>query len=466
MKQLLITLLLFWSINVFAQQTYDIVIVGGTPGGLTTALAAAKLGKTSVILERTQHIGGLPSNGLGATDIVTRAATTGLFREFTCRIKDYYKKKYGVASTQYQRCDDGFRFEPSVAEQVFTDWLGEYKGLITVLTMRQFDSSPRNLKKVDDKIVQINILNRDKNTQEEYRGKIFIDATYEGDLAAAAGVPFRVGREGKNEFGEPGAGSVYKYWHGPEMDASTFIGDNAVQAYNYRLCLTKNPNNKVPITKPLNYDRNEYTSIIDDVWTGRHTQAEMVNVTPEMLEANRKHIAKGNPTMIPGDKWGLGKVVNLVEIPNEKTDANNQHAAFVSSDLPEENWAWPTAGWTWRDKFATRLREYTEGLLWFAQNDKELPDHFRKAAREWGYAKDEYTDNGHFPRQVYVREGRRFEGLHFFIASDAMPVKGGGRPPVYLSSITASHYGFDSHATHKREPGMVHLSKPTTTGCA
>ena len=93
------------------------------------------------------------------------------------------------------------------------------------------------------------------------------------------------------------------------MDASTFIGDNAVQAYNYRLCLTKNPNNKVPITKPKNYDRNEYASIIDDVWTGRHTQAEMVNVTLEMLEANKKHIAKGNPTMIPGDKWGLGKVV-------------------------------------------------------------------------------------------------------------------------------------------------------------
>lgn len=458
MKQLLTTLLLFWSINIFAQQTYDIVIVGGTPGGLTTALAAAKLGKTSVILERTQHIGGLPSNGLGATDIVTRAATTGLFREFTCRIKDYYKKKYGVTSIQYQRCDDGFRFEPSVAEQVFTDWLGEYKDLITVLTMRQFDSSPHNIKKVDDKIVKINVLNRDNNTQEEYQGKIFIDATYEGDLAAAAGVPFRVGREGKNEFGEPGAGSVYKYWHGPEMDASTFIGDNAVQAYNYRLCLTKNPDNKVPITKPKNYDRNEYASIINDVWTGRHTQAEMVNVTLEMLEANKKHIAKGNPTMIPGDKWGLGKVVNLVEIPNEKTDANNQHAAFVSSDLPEENWAWPTAGWAWRDKFATRLREYTEGLLWFAQNDKELPVHFRKAAREWGYAKDEYTDNGHFPRQVYVREGRRFEGLHFFIASDAMPVKGSGRPPVYSSSITASHYGFDSHATHKREPGMVHLN--------
>ena len=150
MKQLLTTLLLFWSINIFAQQTYDIVIVGGTPGGLTTALAAAKLGKTSVILERTQHIGGLPSNGLGATDIVTRAATTGLFREFTCRIKDYYKKKYGVTSIQYQRCDDGFRFEPSVAEQVFTDWLGEYKDLITVLTMRQFDSSPHNIKNCEN----------------------------------------------------------------------------------------------------------------------------------------------------------------------------------------------------------------------------------------------------------------------------------------------------------------------------
>ena len=98
-----------------------------------------------------------------------------------------------------------------------------------------------------------------------------------------------------------------------------------------------------------------------------------------------------------------------MKLPNQKTDGNNQHAAFISTDLPEENWPWPTSSWEWRDKFAKRLKDYTLGLFWFAQNDPELPEHFRKAMLEWGLAKDEYQDNEYFPRQVYVREGRRFE---------------------------------------------------------
>lgn len=98
-----------------------------------------------------------------------------------------------------------------------------------------------------------------------------------------------------------------------------------------------------------------------------------------------------------------------------------------------------------------------EGLFWFAQNDPELPAHFRKAAKEWGLAKDEYVDNGHFPRQVYVREGRRFEGDYFFTAQDALPVFPGSRPPIHKSSITSSHYALDSHAVRKREKGRIHL---------
>ena len=449
--------LLFICLNCFAQKNYDLVIVGGNPGGIMSAISAARMGKTSVILERTEYVGGLPGNGLGATDIATRAATTGLFREFVDRIKQHYVDMYGANSEQVKMASGGYHFEPSVAAKVFDQMLSEYKDKITILTMRQFDAEKENISIANDKIKCISILNRTTGQTEEYYGKVFLDATYEGDLGAAAGIPFRVGREGKSEFNEPGAGRVYKYWGGKEGRGSTFDKDNAIQAYNYRLCLTNDPQNRVEMRKPEHYNREEYMSIVEDVWTGNHAQWQMESVTPEMMEENRRHIKAGNPTKIPGDVWGIAKITNIVHVPNKKTDANNQHAVFLSTDLPEENWPWPTASWEWRDKFAQRLREYTEGLFWFAQNDPELPLHFRKATKEWGLAKDEYTDNGNFPRQVYVREGRRFEGLYFFTANDALPAAMGGRPPVHASSITASHYALDSHAVLKREPGRVHL---------
>lgn len=448
-------LFIFFTTVSFAQ--YDIVIVGGTPGGIMAGIAAARQGKTSVILERTSHIGGLPANGLGATDIGTRGATTGLFAEFISRIKNYYVTKYGADSKQVKDCSDGFHFEPSVAEKILEEMIGEHKNKITVLKMRQFDALDQNITIKNDRIEKITVLDRETNKTEEYTAKVFIDATYEGDLGAAARVPFRTGREGKDEFNEPGAGVVYKYWGGPEAEGTTGLPDNAVQSYNYRLCLTKDPANRVEVKKPLKYNRDEYVSLIDDVWTGRHTNVQMASVTKAMLEENRKHIAAGNPTKIPGDVWGIAKITNMVVLPNEKTDANNQHLAFISTDLPEENWPWPTSSWAWRDAYAQRLRDYIQGLVWFAQNDKELPAHFRKAAKEWGFAKDEYMDNGNFPRQVYVREGRRFEGLYFFTAKDATAMSPGKRPPLHASSVTASHYALDSHAVRKREPGRVHL---------
>lgn len=458
MKRLyLFTTLLMLAWGLVAQERFDVVIVGGNPGGIMAAIAAARQGKTAVILERTRHLGGLPVNGLGATDIATRQATTGLFHEFTNRIKQYYVNRYGADSQQVKDCSDGFHFEPSVAAVVYQEMLSEHADKITVRLMRQFDAEAPYLVLREECIESISVLNREKGWRETYYGRVFIDATYEGDLGAAAGVPFRIGRESKTEFGEPGAGRAYEYWKSLPADGSTGEADNAVQAYNYRLCLTNDPANRMLFPKPASYNRDEYTSLIEDVWTGRNTQRAIRGVTDEMMEENRRHIAAGHPTKLPGDSWGIWKLSSMVTLPNRKTDGNNQHAAFISTDLPEENWPWPTSSWEWRDRFAQRLKDYTLGLFWFAQNDPELPAHFRKAMQEWGLAKDEYQDNAYFPRQVYVREGRRFEGVYFFTAKDALPVAPGKRPPLHANSITASHYALDSHAARKRETGRVHL---------
>lgn len=453
-------------------KNYDVVIVGGTPGGIMTAIAAAREGKSVLLLERTSHIGGLPANGLGATDITTRNATTGLFHEFVSRNKQYYIDKYGNSSQQVKDCSDGYHFEPSVAEQTFHSMINTQGDRITVLYNRQFDSEPQNIKRSGKVIEAVRILNRENRQIETYMGKVFVDATYEGDLGAAANIPFRVGRESRDEFNEICAGKIYRHWgvqfgrgikshfngyEGYESEGTTYQGDNAVQAYNYRLCLTNDKSQMRPVLRPENYNRNEYISLIEDVWTGRNTGVDMQNITREQMEANRESLKKGNKTIIPGDPWGIAKITNMVKLPNAKTDANNQHMAFISTDLPEENWPWPTAGWEWRDNYAKRLKDYTLGLIWFAQNDKELPRHFREACKEWGLSTSEYLDNENFPRQVYVREGRRFEGIYFFTANDALPVTLGQRPPIHKQSIAASHYALDSHAVLKREEGRAHL---------
>lgn len=442
-----------------AVSDYDVVIVGGTPAGITAAIAAAREGKSCVLLERSEHIGGLPVNGLGATDIATRGATAGLFARFVALNKAYYTEHYGAGSRQVRDCSDGYHFEPKVAVGSFARMLAEAgPGKITVRTLRQFDAEAGNVIKRGDRIREIRILDRTTGRTERYRGRMFIDATYEGDLSAAAGVPFRLGREGADEYGEPCAGKIYRWWkHGPDGEGSTYEGDSTIQAYNYRLCLTDDPQNRLPIPKPQHYDREEFASLVGDVFEGRNTDARFRQADSAAIARNRQRIAAGERTAIPGDVWGMAKITSMTRLPNAKMDANNQHLALLSTDLPEENYPWPTADWAWRDRFAERLRDYTLGLLWFAQHDEALPEHFRKACLQWGLAADEYPDNGGFPRQVYVREGRRMEGLYFFTAHDALPEAAGKRPPLHNTSITASHYALDSHAVRKREAGRIHL---------
>lgn len=438
---------------------YDVVIVGGTPAGIAAAIAAAREGKNSVILERSARVGGLPVNGLGATDIATRGATAGLFARFVALNRAFYVEKYGEDSPQVRDCSDGYRFEPAVAAETFGRMLAEAgPGRITVLTGRQFDAEARHVEKRGERIVSIRILDRTTDREEHYRGAMFIDATYEGDLGAAAGVPFRIGRESADAYGEVCAGKIYRWWkHGPDAEGTTYEGDDAIQAYNYRLCLTDDPQNRLAVSRPARYDREEYVSLVGDVLEGRTTDVRYRGADSAAIAENRRRIEAGERTAAPGDVWGMSRVVSMTRLPNAKTDANNQHLALLSTDLPEENWPWPTADWTWRDRFAERLREYTLGLLWFVQHDEALPPHFREACLKWGLAADEYRDNGGFPRQVYVREGRRLEGCYFFTAADALPRAEGRRPPLHASSVTASHYALDSHAVRKREAGRVHL---------
>ncbi|PTY05146.1 FAD-dependent oxidoreductase [Opitutaceae bacterium EW11] len=420
-----------------ADRSSDLVVVGATPAGLMSAIAAARNGCSVLVLERSDHIGGLPANGLGATDIGTRGATGGLFLEFIRRIPRYYAETYGADSAQVRDCRSGHHFEPRVAEKVLHEMVAEWPG-ITVLTGVQFDSQPENVALEERRLAAIHVTRRDHGGRFTVRGRAFVDATYEGDLAAACGVPFRIGRESAAELGEPMAGRIFKIWEGPVGEGSTGEADRAIQAYNYRLPLTKVPENRRPIERPQSYRRDEYVELIDD------------------LRLDRTATLPGSTR--PEREWnGLGRVVNLEPLPNGKTDANNQHASLLSTDLPEENWPWPTASWEWRDRFARRLRDYTLGLLWFCQNDPELPSSFREACAPWGLALDEYVDNGNFPRQVYVREARRIMGRYVFSAHDALSGADGARPPVHADSVTASHYALDSHAVRKREQGRVNL---------
>ena len=411
---------------------YDAVIVGGTPGGIMAGIAIAKAGRRAVILERTAHVGGLPANGLGATDIHTKGATGGLFLEFVGRIKGHYADTYDADSQQVTDCAEGYRFEPRIAEKILLQMIAEQGDNLEVRTMRQFNHEPSNAIKDGKALKQIKIVNRESGAEEIYSAAVFVDATYEGDLAAAAGAPYMLGREGADEYGEPCAGKYYQRWtEPPDLYYSTGQGDNAIQSYNYRLALTNNPANMTQIKKPATYNRDEFVDLIDDVRLGRFA---------------------GSPTPMEFD--GIGLITNMARVPNQKVDGNNQHAAFLSTDLAEENWPYPTASWDWRDRFAQRLRDYILGLFYFAQNDPELPQDFRDRCNRWGLASDEFTNNGNFPRQIYVREGRRIRGEYLFTAHDALSKR---HTREHMTSITASHYSLDSHACLKREVGRPHL---------
>ena len=395
----------------------DVLVVGATPCGISAAIAAARSGSDVILTEMKDHMGGMMSNGLGKTDIGPRNTIGGIFGEFIDNVYAHYVDTYGPDSAQVRACSRGYYFEPSVAERTLNRMVKAEKRI-----KLRYHYRPDGVLMYRDRIHGVDFTDTRHKKRMQIRAGVVIDATYEGDVAAMAGVPYRVGRESREEFGEPIAGVLYMdHYTRMLLPGTTGEGDERVQAYNFRLCLTRNLKNRVMPKKPENYNRDEYLQVLESVEAGRiRTVQDVLNIEP---------------------------------LPNGKSDTNNMPRSLISTDLPEENYDYPEASYEEREKIVKRHRDYILGLLYFLQNDPDMPDELRAECAEWGFAKDEYRDNDHFPRQIYVREARRFWGLYTFSMHDAMLAPGMLRTPIHFDSIACGGYAMDSHATRKREPG-------------
>jgi len=396
----------------------DVLVIGATPCGIASAIAAARHGEKVILADMNDFMGGMMTNGLGVTDIGPRHTIKGIFKEFIDYVYQDYVDKYGPDSEQVKQCSMGYYFEPNVAERIFNRMVKAEKNITL-----KYHYRPDGVWMQRGKLDGVYFRDTKSNRRIQVRAAVFIDATYEGDIAAMCGATYRVGRESREEFGEPFAGVLYMdHYTRMILPGSTGRPDKRVQAYNYRLTLTANPENRVMPKKPATYNRDEYLDVLRSCREGRIKTVQ--------------------------------DVLNIVFIANGKSDTNNMPRSLISTDLPEENYTYPEASYEEREKIAQRHKDYILGLLWFLQNDPEMPEALRNECAQYGFAKDEYPDTeDHFPRQLYVREARRVWCDYNFTARDAMIGPGLERTPIHWNSIACGGYAMDSHATRKREEG-------------
>jgi hypothetical protein len=414
-----------------AQDRYDLVIYGGTSGGVAAAVQAKRMGKSAVIIEPGKHLGGLTSGGLGATDIGNKAAIGGISREFYRRVAQHYSKpeawKWQTAE-QYQSSrqrageEEMWTFEPHVAEQIFRDMLKESG--IPVIYGERLDLK-RGVKKDGLRIVSITM-----ESGRTFEGRMFLDTTYEGDLLAKAGCSYHVGRESnatynetlngaqpglkKHQFrvdvdpyivpGKPESGLLPGVHAGPPGERGQ--GDHRVQAYNFRMCLTDVPENRLPHPKPAGYD-------------------------PLRYELSLR-------TILAGQWDGLG---NPIMMPNRKTDTNNNGA--FSTDNIGMNYDYPDGDYATREKIFQEHVTYQQGWMWFLANDPRVPERIRNEANKWGLCKDEFQDTGGWPHQLYVREARRM------ISDTVMTQHHCQGREVAPQPVGLAAYTMDSHNTQR-----------------
>ncbi len=412
----------------FTPRQADIVVLGATPGGIAAAVAAARLGQSVSLIEYHRHIGGMAASGLGKSDIEHRELIGGLFREFTERVLATYVARHGADSDNVRLCDDGYYYEPSVAEAVFERMVGEQPGIGLHRGARLTDVACS-----DAAVTAITVVDRCSGRPTTIHGRQFIDATYEGDLFAAAGAAFRLGREARDEFNEPHAGVVYyDYQDGRFLPGTTGAADARLPAYTYRLCLTTDPANAHPLTEPPpSYDRSEYVGYFDDLAAGRLSG-------PKTLKPGRGY----NPAHFDT----LMRALSVTEIPNRKTDVNINPRP-LGFPFPEENRGYIEGDDATRHRIRRRHRDLSLGLLWFLQHDEQVPAEHRRIANGYHLPRDEFTDNGHFPFQLYVREGRRLVGEYTLTEHDMTT---GSRR--HQDSIAVGEFPIDSFPCRKRRP--------------
>jgi len=413
---------------------FDVVVYGGTPGGIAAAVTAARLGHRTALVEYHAHLGGMAASGLGKSDVEHREAIGGLWREFVTRIHRHYVDTYGPGHPNAELCRDGYYYEPSVAEKTFEAMVAD-EPLITVFRRSRLGAARRN----GNAVGAIAILDSSSGSESWLRGKAFIDASYEGDLAAAAGARYRLGRESRAEFNEIHAGVVYMdYETRTFLAGSTGAGDRRVPAYTYRLCLTKDPANSVPILRPPpGYDRQAYVGYLDDWRAGRFAP-------PREMRDGVGYYAPTFNTVV--------RALSMADLPNGKLDVN-MNPRPLGFPFAEENYAYPEGDWIAREEIADRLRNLTLGLLWFLQTDAEIPEEHRALARQFHLARDEFTTNGNFPWQLYVREARRIVGEYTLSERDLTLAPELERTPIHYDAIAAGEYPIDSFPVRKREAG-------------
>jgi len=429
----LLLLLALLAVGVRADE-FDIVVIGGTPGGIAAAVTAARHGRSVALVEYHAHLGGMAASGLGKSDVETKEAIGGLWREFVDRVLKHYIKTYGPAHENVKLCREGYYYEPSVAEKIFDTMVAE-QPRIRVFKRHQLATATRD----GNRVVAAHVIDRASGAKRELRGGVFIDATYEGDLLAAAGAAYRLGRESRAEFNELHAGVVYMdYETRTFLPGTTGEGDKRLSAYTYRLCLTKDPANSVPLTgPPAGYDRTRFTGYLDDWRAGRFAP-------PKQMKEGIGYYAPTFGTVV--------RALSMADLPNGKLDVN-MNPRPLGFPFTEENYDYPEADWTKREQISERLRNLTLGLLWFLQNDSEIPAEHRQLARQFNLPRDEFTGNGHFPWQLYVREARRLIGEYTLTENDLIVGPALGRTRVHADSIAAGEYPIDSFPVRKREPG-------------
>ena len=435
--------------RIWASDEKDLVIYGATPAGIAAAVQARKMGLEPILLEPTGRIGGLTTGGLGQTDIGNKAAFGGLARKFYQDIKAYYEKpdawKFQTREEykpRGQSCwesgeDSMWTFEPSAALKVLEFW--EKDWALVIHRHERLDRGPGGVEMKDGRIVAIRT-----ESGKRFAAKMFIDASYEGDLMAAAGVTYTVGRESNSVYGETISGHQRALMKNHQMqngvdpyvkkgDPSSGLlpgverdcpepdgaGDRRVQAYCFRMCLTDDPRNRIPFKKPAGYRELDYELLLRN------------------LEA--------------GPLGGNGLPWINSPMPNRKTDTNNRTGC--STDFIGQNWSYPEATYAARAQIEDAHLKYQQGLMWTLANHPRVPEKIRKEVARWGMCKDEFVgERGDgWQNQLYVREARRMVGEYVMTEHECRGER------VVPHPIALGAYGMDSHNVRRYvdEKGFV-----------